>query len=77
MQSLKVARKQAREYMDKTRWEYCHISFTKQKGYYFTPAREADNYTVYFCHKNGILEEYKTDYAMRFFQCRKDWWKRK
>lgn len=73
MQGLKEARKQAREYMARTNWSYSYISFTRQKGYYFTPPHDADNYAVYFCRKNGTLEELKTDYARRFFQCRNGW----
>lgn len=76
MQSLKIAQKQAREYMNKTHWLYSYISFTNQKGYYFTPAYEADNYAVFLCRRNGALEELKTDYARHFFQYRNDWRKR-
>lgn len=66
---LKEARKEAREYMNECGRYHSCISFTRQKGYYFTP--HGDGFTVFYCNKNGSLTESKTDYARRFHQCKK------
>lgn len=72
---LKEVRKEAREYMnERGRYHSC-ISFTRQKGYYFTP--HGDGFTVFYCNKNGSLTESKTDYARRFHQCKKQREKRR
>lgn len=64
-----------REYMnERGRYHSC-ISFTRQKGYYFTP--HGDGFTVFYCNKNGSLTESKTDYARRFHQCKKQREKRR
>ena len=70
MNSLKNARKEAREYMNNSGWSCCFINFSKAKGFYFT--KDKDNYSVYFCHKDGSLEELnKTEYARNFHRSKR------
>lgn len=66
---MKGTLKEAREYMNENKRIYSDISFTRQKGYYFTP--HDDGFTVFSCSKNGRLKETKSDYARRFLQCKK------
>lgn len=70
MNSLKNARKEAREYMNNSGHSCCYISFSKTNGFYFTKDRE--NYSIYFCHKNGNLDELNnTEYARNFHRNKK------
>lgn len=72
---LKEARKEAREYMNEHGWFHACISFTRQKGYYFTSS--GDGFTVFYCQRDGSLKEVKSDYARRFHQCKKQREKRR
>lgn len=55
IQSLKAARKEARELISHSGYGCCFISLNKANGYYATQAH--DNYSKYFVHKDGSLEE--------------------
>lgn len=66
---LKEARKDAREYMNEHGRFHSYISFTRQEGYFFSPC--FSGFEVFSCYRDGSLKEFKSDYARRFHQCKK------
>lgn len=81
--TLKQARKEGREYINKYRKWSCYISYRKEFGFYHIegyytkshyPCRyiAKDGYEVFILYKNGTLKEVSnTEHSIRFHQERK------
>lgn len=75
MAKLKDARREGREYLNKSYHSYCYISYRKHLGFYHVEAFKTgkftwdnrDGYEVFLLNKNGNLEKIlNTNHAINF-----------